>query len=347
MLVVAGTNSSRLNFWRRGTWISLAVLVLSVLSLSPYFVSSTEVVRMRNALALMDGANTTFDWTPENVPADFMLERGTPDPQFVEAAAKLGLADMSSDWDRVLAISRHLLGSAPELVGSPIQSDLRDTYDRITHQGQGYCVDFTRVFMAFAVTAGIPVRSWAFSFDGFGGHGHVLPEIWNRQLKRWQLVDVFNNYYFHGADGVAVSASELRRALREAPLSIHVDLLYPGARPGYVIEEKLWDYYGRGLPEWYMFWGNNVFSYDRAMMARPLGRVSRSLEQLDAIAIGIYPPVNLVVDSGNRDKVDAMWRLRRHLIVVAWTGGLALLVLPVCAVGWQMSTRRRLPLEPT
>lgn len=343
---MAGT-TSHLNFWRRGVWISLSVFVLSVLSLSPYFVSSTELVRMRNALLLMDGTGSSFDWTPGNVPADFMLERGAADPLFVEAAEKLGLAEMNSDWDRVLAISKHLLGSAPELVGPPIQSDLRDTYRRITQQGQGYCGDFTRVFMAFAITAGIPVRAWAFSFDGFGGNGHILPEIWNRQLQRWQLIDIYNNYYFRGSDGVAVSALELRRALREAPASIHRALLYPGARPGYEVEEKYWDYYRRGLPEWYMVWGNNVFSYDKAMMARHLGRISRSLEQLDAIAVGVYPPVNLVLENGNREKADAMWHLRKHLQIVGWTGGLSLICILACAIGWLVGGRRNRGRNPT
>lgn len=333
---------SRLLFWKRGVWINLGILVLLVLSLSPYFTSSTELVRMRNALVLLDGTNSRFDWTPDSIPADFVLEHGAPDPLYAEVAAKLKLPELASDWDRVLAISRHLLGSSPTLDGPPIQSDLRDTYHRITEFGEGYCGDFTRVFMGFAVTAGIPVRAWAFSFDGFGGHGHVLPEIWNRELKQWQLIDIYNNVYFHGSDGLAISALELRRRLKDAPnLELHRAPLYAGARPGYEIEEKFWDYYRRGLPEWYMLWGNNVFSYDKAMMSRHLGRISRSLEQLDAIAIGVYPPVNLLADDANQEKVNAMWRLRRHLYFAAWAAGLSLTLLLVCATGWWFAKRRQ------
>jgi hypothetical protein len=64
------------------------------------------------------------------------------------------------------------------------------------------CASFT----GLAIAAGIPVRAWAFSFDGFGGHGHVWVEIWNRQLERWQLLDVFNNYYFVGIEASPVGA---------------------------------------------------------------------------------------------------------------------------------------------
>ncbi len=340
MLVGANQPSRLASRWRRCAWFSLAVLVLTVLSLAPYLTSSTELVRMRNALVLIGEKGHGFDWTPDSIPPDFMLERGPADPVFVEAAGRLGLAGMSSDWDRVSAISRHLL-SNPHLVGNAIQSDLRDTYRHILEDGTGYCGDFTRVFMAFAITAGIPVRAWSFSFDGFGGDGHIWPEIWNRQLKRWQLVDIFNNFYFVGQDGVPISAAEFREAMLTAPKSIHRALLYPGARPGYGIEEKMWAWYRRGLPEWYMLWGNNVFSYDKAMMVLNLGRFSRSLEQLQAIAEGVYPPVSLMVTETNRDKVNALWRLRMHLFIAAWLAFVAALAALFCWVAGVRVRRRQ------
>lgn len=300
---------------------------------------------MRNALLLIDEKNHGFDWTPDSMPPDFMLERGPADPVFVEAARRLGLAGMSSDWDKVTAISRHLL-SNPNLGGPPIQSNLRDTYRRIIDNGDGYCGDFADVFMAFAITAGIPVRAWAFSLDGFGGHGHIWPEIWNRQLKRWQLVDIYNNFYFYGQDGVPISAAEFRHAMLTAPKSIHRALLYPKARPGYEFEEKLWAWYRQGLPGWYMVWGNNVFSYDRAIMVLNLGRVSRALEQLDAIALGVYPRVSLMVNEANRDAANALWRLRTQLFVVGWLDALATLAALFCSVAWVRVRRRAYSVGP-
>lgn len=294
---------------------------------------------MRNALLLNEGEQRSFDWTPDSIPADFMLERGEPDPVFVAAAQRLGLAEMSSDWERVLAISRHLL-SNPNLDGPPIQSDLRDTYRRIIDNGEGYCADFTRVFMALAMTQGIPVRAWAFSLDGFGGHGHAWPEIWNRQLGRWQLVDIYNNFYFPDQNGVAISAAEFRQAMLDAPKSLHRELLYQKARPGYEFEDKLLDWYRQGLDGWYMAWGNNVFSYDNAIMVRHLGRISRSLEQLDAVAMGVFPKVSLMLSETNKTQVDAMWRLRTHLILVACLSAIAFLSLLICLIGSILARRR-------
>jgi hypothetical protein len=259
---------------------------------------------------------------------------------FVEAAGRLGLADMSSDWDKVTAISQHLL-SNPHLVGTPVQSNLRDTYRHIIDSGTGYCGDLTRVFMAFAITAGIPVRAWSFSFDGFGGDGHIWPEIWNRQLKRWQLVDIFDNYYFFEKAGMPLSALEFRRAMLSNSTQLKLAPLYPAARVGWPIEEKAWRYFRRGLPEWYMSWGNNVFTYDRAFLVRTFSGVSRSLEQLGGIAQGVFPPVKLMVTEVNRDKANALWRLRMHLLIVAWFATLAALAALTCWVAGVRVRRRQ------
>lgn len=326
--------------WRRGVWLSFAVLVLSVLSLAPYLTSSTELVRMRNALVLIDESSTGFDWTPASVPPSYVQERGPIDPFFVEVAQRLNLAALPNDWERALAISRHLLGSSPVLKGGAIKLDLRGTYRRIVSSGDGYCGDFADVFTAIALAAGIPVRSWAFSFDGFGGYGDVSPEIWNRQLGRWQLVSVFNNYYFFETPGVPLSALEFRQAMLRNSPQLKLAPLYPGARVGWKIEEKAWAYYRRGLPEWYLWWGNNVFSYDRALLVRTFSGISRSLEQLGGIGQGVFPPVKLMVTEANRDKVNAMWRLRMHLFIVAWVASLAILAALFCWVA-AVRVRRR------
>jgi len=326
--------------WRRGVWVCLTVIALCVLSLSPYLTSSTELVRMRNALLLRDGPDTGIDWTPATMPADFLVERGPPDPMFVEAVNRLGLAAMASDWERAVAISQHLLGSSPVLSGGAIQSDLRDTYQRIINRGEGYCGDFADVFVGLAVAAGIPVRAWAFSFDGFGGHGHVWPEIWNRQLGRWQLVDVFNNYYFVGPEMRPLSALEFRRAMLEAPRSVRLVPLAPKARAGWKIEEKAWEYYQRGLPEWYLWWGNNVFSYDRAPMVKATAHLSRSVEQFMGILDGVHPRISVWPDPDNRAQYAAFKRLRVHLMLVAGLGAAALVALISCLTMCFLAWRR-------
>lgn len=339
MLVTPSSVVESASHWRWGVWLSVTVLCFSTLSLSPYFTSSSELVRVRNALLVAEGTTAGFEWTPTQWPSDFLLERQSATPVFVAAAQRLGLAEMRTDWERVTVISRHLL-SHPQLVGTPIQSNLTDTYRQILENGTGYCGDFTRVFMAFALTAGIPVRAWAFTYNGFGGEGHIWPEIWNRQLNRWQIVDIFNNFYFLDEANVAVSALEFREAMLNAPKSIRPALLHPGARPGYAVEEKMWAWYRKGLPEWHMLWGNNVFSYDQAVNVHALGRVSHSLEQLEGIYLSVYPKINLMVNDGNRASAASLLRLRLHLEIVSVVIVLAIFSLAFCLIAW-LSARSR------
>ncbi len=325
--------------WKLATWLCGIVQVLALLLVAPHLTSSTEMVRMRNALLVTASEPGDFDWKPEAMPASFLLERGPPDPYFVALAAQLDLAAKSSDWERAVAISQHLL-SNPELNGIQIKGDLRGTHQRILERGDGYCGDFTRAFMALSIAVGVPVRAWAFSFDGFGGHGHILPEIWNRQLQRWQLVDVYNNYYFHRKDGVALSAAELRAELALPARSIFRAPLSPGARPGHEIEEKAWDYFKRGLPEWYMVWGNNVFSYDRAVAQFGVGRYSRSLEQLAGIAAGAYPPVKLLETAQNRSAVAGLWNVRWSLLLAVVMALAGFCGMIVCWRRWKLAQSR-------
>ena len=170
-----------------------------------------------------------------------------------------------------MAISAHLLtASGKPLGGGAIQADLRTTLRRIEERGDGYCADYVRSFSALALAAGIPVRSWAFSFDGFGGHGHVIPEIWNRQASRWQLVGVFNNLAYLDRKGEPLSAMEFRAQLLEGRTDLQFQTLVPSARPGFVHPEKIRNYYDRGATEWYLWWGSNPYSLRQRLDRSPV-----------------------------------------------------------------------------
>lgn len=332
MLVALQVQHRRWLTWRRGAWLSLGVLALLVASLLPFMTSSTELVRMRNALALGDATGVDFNWTPERPPPSFIAEQGAATTLYADEVRRLGLKALPTDWDRVLLISRQLLGSHSVLYGGAVQSTLDTTYRQIVDEGRGYCGDFVRVFTGLALASGMSVRSWAFSFDGFGGEGHIFVEVWNRERRHWQLVDIFNNYYFVDAQGTVLSALEFRQALKTAPASVTLKPLFAGARPGYEIEAKAWKYYERGLSQWYAVWGNNVFTYDRVALGHWLTPLSRSLEQLNALAQGVYPPLLLLDDAGSREEAAAMWRLRTHLRLVAGLGGLCLLSFALCMI---------------
>ena len=198
-------------------WSGLAVFALALGLLAPYLTGGTELVRLRHALVLGDDIDEqAATWQPPQQPAGFLGERVAPDAAFVAVARQLKLEQLPDDWARALAITAHLRGSAPALLGEALRADLKGTYRGIVEQGNGYCADFIRAFNAIAVAQGLVVRSWAFSFDGFGGHGHIFAEVWNRQARAWQLVDVFNNYYF--VDGGTRRCRRWRSGRRCSPI---------------------------------------------------------------------------------------------------------------------------------
>jgi len=322
--------------WAWAFWLMLLALVLTMVSIAPHFRNSMELVRMRNALLLQSDPSTPFDWTPAAVPASFLLEQGPPDPRFVAVVEGLRLQALGSDWERARAIGGHLLQKSVSGSGAPIQADLNTTYQRIVGKGQGYCGDFVDVFTGLALAAGIPARAWAFSFDGFGGHGHIFNEIWDRDARAWRMIDVFNNVYFTRADGVPMSALAFREALAQRDPDLRMLPVSTAAPPRYKYPDKAWDYYRRGLPQWYQWWGNNVFSYDRSLAVRTLGNVSRSFEQLGGIASGVHPGIRVVPEPVNARQLQSLERLRVTLLVIV-----ALIVMTFAAfVGWRVARWR-------
>lgn len=333
-------DGARVRLWSRLFWLS-AILTLAVgATLLPHLRDSTGLVKMRNAL-LLQSAPAAYDWTPASVPASFAVESAPPLPLYAHIVATEQLRVEGDDWATALAIGRHLLPDGRRS-GGAIQADLTDTYRRITVDGEGYCGDYADSFTGFATAAGVFSRPWAFSFDGFGGHGHIFNEIWDSQRDRWVMIDVFNNIYAVGADGEPLSAMQLRAALQApgaGPKLVPVD---PLARPGFKYDDRAIEYYRRGLPEWYMWWGNNVFAYDQAPLTRLLDRAPRALEQFGGVVMGSYPRIRLLHGSDNEAQRNALAQLRLRLLALA---GLAVLS-GVFFVLWQLARRARHKAEP-
>ena len=286
----------------------------------------TRAVRMRNAWLASEAVATSFDWTPSNAPPGFRKETRMPSRVIADAVARMDIQSCTDDWSRALRLAEHLTRQARDL--GAIQSDLNTTYARIC-DGYGYCADFVKVFLALAHAGNLFVRQWAFSFDGFGGHGHTVVEVFDRQRSRWLFMDVYNNFHVCDARTLEpLGALEFHDALLHGTPAM---LLRPNGagRAGYPIEEKLLDYYRSGLQEWYLLCGNAVFSYDAHPMVRLASRLSGGLGQIVATFVGVYPAIQVLRTAENGDRVRQLGALAHRFRLVLGLFALLLLILAV------------------
>jgi hypothetical protein len=295
-------------------WIHLAALAATAAWLASMLLPASNAVRIRNALLLRRGTRADFDWTPDRVPAGFRVERRPAPPSIAEAVGSAGIRDVEGDWPRALALVTLLLRNARDT--GPILADLETTYRGIV-AGGGYCADFVRVYLAAAHDAGLFCRQWAFSFDGFGGHGHTVVEVYDRQRARWAFLDVHNNVFaVRTGEDVPLAATEVREALLRAPGSLRF-LRAGEGRLGYPHAHKLLDYYRRGAPQWYLWFGNDVVSRERhgaaALVAGWSGRAAHRL----ASAFAFLPPIVALVDPGSEPAVARMESLRSRFRIAA------------------------------
>jgi hypothetical protein len=297
---------------------------------------------LRNALLIAPGTPADFGWIPKRAPASFMAEQHAALPEFVSAIRAAGVDSAAGDWEKALALAGMLTRSAQDK--GPIQSDLVTAYRGIIEEGRGNCSDFTEVYLGLAHAAGLFAREWAFSFDGFGGDGHALIEVFDRQRDKWIFLDVYNNVHaVDAASGQPLSALEFRDfALGYRPAPI-IRANGPG-RVAYSIEGKLVEYYRRGAGEWYLWWGNSVFTYDGHPAVRAAGRVSRALEQLVAITVGVHPRIKALTTTENVRQLERLERLRWSLLA----SGALLTALIIVLLGQVilLVRRRRRRLEP-
>lgn len=274
--------------------------------------SVARVVRLRNALYARRGKTADFDWKPNYVPAEFIQETALPSARFKAAVTELKMSECSSDWHRALRIAESLAMSAHDL--GPIRSDLETTYTRI-QAGYGYCADFVKVFLGLAHVAGIFARQWSFSFNGFGGYGHTVVEIFDRASNKWLFLDIYNNIHVCNAlTSAPMGALEFRDALLRSCPDIRIVPNGTG-RLGYPIEEKLLAYFRRGLREWYLVAGNAVFSYEAHPLVRWSSRISGPMGHVVAACLGRQPSIQILATPDNARAVDELMTIARRFRV--------------------------------
>jgi hypothetical protein len=286
-------------------------LVLSLSWLAWQVLPPGHAIRVRNAFLLRRGRDDDFTWTPTSLPAGYRVETTRPPLEIERALADTGVAAIHDDWSKALAIATMLVSHARR--EGAIRADLTTTFRGIL-EGRGYCADYVRVFLAAACHAGLFCRQWAFSFDGFGGHGHTFVELFDREREAWAFLDIHNNVYATlPASGAPLSALDLHRALIERPDELEFPRVGPG-RLGFPHRHRLLDYYRRGVAEWYLVWGNDVISRETTRLTRPLPRRMATLLHRMRSATWRLPPIVVLATPENDMQVKRMERLRRQFV---------------------------------
>ena len=323
-----------------GLTLSLAAIPLYVLVST--FASSEELTRIRNSLIAEVGMPADFAWTPEAAPDDFAWERASPPEDFrrIGSSIRSSIRATSSDAaavDLSLAIARHM--STGPGIGEGIMSNSVDTYRIILSEARGYCSDYTQVFNALALASDVPVREWGMSFDGFSGDGHAFNEVFDREHGKWVFIDSFFSFFVVNAQtGVPLSVIEFHDALRSgrAKRDLIVRRIVPG-RFGFPSSDRALEYYGDGVNQFFLWFGNDVFSYDSHPVIARLSTVSRSLEQAVAILLGVHPQLRILPTDSNATLIAELRQTRLTFFISA-----ALLPLLIIGLILEAMAYRRL-----
>jgi hypothetical protein len=303
-----------------------------------------EAVKIRNGLVAEVGAPADFVWLPGSAPASYKLNQAQPSASFraiADQVAVSGPGERLQGLDLALALSQHLM-AGPKRVGGPIQAGLDETYRRITGQRQGYCADFTRVFSGLAVAAGLPVRTWSISFEGFGA-GHSFSEIHDARMSKWILVDSFHSLYFvDDRTGEPLSVIEVhdRLVLPDGKSGIALRQIVEGRMP-FRSDELAIDYYRRGFKQLALVWGDNIFDYDQSKAVQVASHVSRSVERATAIGLDVYPDLKIYPRAVSQRDVDALFRTRDRFILAS-----GLLMLALAVFGYLLVKVWKTPARP-
>jgi hypothetical protein len=314
---------------------ALALLV-ALVWLALLTLPAARAVRVRNAFLMRRGRAEDFTWTPATTPQDFRTEHLRAPTAIETAVEATGVRNADDDWQRARALVGMLVQHSQH--EGRIGADLAATFAGII-AGYGYCADFVRVYIAAASSAGLFCRQWAFSFDGFGGHGHTFVEIYDRERAVWEFLDVHNNVYaVLGGTEAPLDALTLRHALIHAPASIEFRRAAPG-RLGFPHFDKLLDYYRRGAGEWYLWWGNDVIGREQGRLVRAAGTLSGRLAHGVGSVLGRLPPLVVLATPDNEHAIARMEKLRQRVLGAALLCGA--LGVSLCAqFGWHVLARR-------
>ena len=294
------------------------VILLVLAAVFSMIDSGYKITQIRNGLIATTGTVSDFDWSPEQTPSQFLRETAPPPPEFTEAVRQaLGrLPNNASTWDRALALARHVSQKPRQSGGGGIKSSTIDAYRIIVTEGRGYCADYTQVMNGLTYAAGLPSREWGMSFDDYSGNGHAFNEVYDPALSQWVLIDSYYSLYFIARDtGKPLSALGLRERLEAGAGTdtIEVRPILP-ERFSFPSESRALEYYRKGADHFFLYLGNNVFSYDANAVVSSLTPYSRALEETAGIVLGILPRIQLLLTETNRSSIGRL-SLRRNIFL--------------------------------
>ena len=294
--------------------ISSVLLALVLAALAELLSPAVEMTRFRNALLADVGEPADFHWSPGRMPPDYRDE-STPAP----ATLTSGVASIGIESDAVTAMAGLVehLRVRPKQRG-PIQSNTLEAYRIIREEGRGYCADYTQVFNGLAHAASLPVREWGMSFDRFSGDGHAFNEVFDGKAEQWVFVDPMHGFFVRDRQsGIPLSVLEYRERLVRADGFRTIEIVPIGSTFMFDSGREAFDYYRAGVDQFYLWFGNDVFTYDNHPLVKVLGPVARPIEQLAAIIAGIHPTIRILTTPTNGPEIKALFKLRTQVIVLA------------------------------
>jgi hypothetical protein len=318
------------------------ITALAAITLLLMAVPSTEAVRIRNALLFEGVSESTIQWAPDNVPGDFRAESGPVPLVFQSFVSDLRGVE-TPEFDGIefgQLVGERLVANGQ--VGGAVQSTSVETLDAIVSKGTGYCADYTQVVNGLAFAAGVGVREWGMSFDGFGGNGHAFNELYDKGLGQWVFFDTFYSFYVvDQATGRPLSALEFRDRLRSSEEWESIDLKPLSASGNrFKTKQLALEYYARGVDQFYLYNGNNVFEYDSSALVRLGARISRSAEQVLAILSGVHPRILIPENPENEAMRAALSDTRRAVTVLALLIAAGMLTVLLATISWLRHRRQ-------
>ncbi len=143
---------------------------------------------------------------------DYNRKEDVP-PLFREVFAKMDLP-ASGDFERALAIAvaqRMMIKG-----GRALGFDSEKTLQLMLDGKGGVCSDQAQAFNIFCLLADIRVREWGtIESASTPDVGHVINEIYSKELGRWIAIDVMKNLWFQSEDGHPLSVTGLFASLRK------------------------------------------------------------------------------------------------------------------------------------